>query len=157
MWPEFHRFQSAEIVRYMLVKRIMEPRLQVIAEADVFVRPVGWDSMIGLNTFIKETAGDKDLIANRMGLTTIKDDLILDDYFYFHCWSSWRLGMTVLNSIVVVPARFQLWVLKVFHFGQPGQAKMLTTMQTSSGERASGKMRKQKRKKTMLALKSVRN
>ena len=88
------------------------------------IRAAELDLMLDLETLIKETAADPDLIKLNCCLDDDNSHQILHDYKTVAKKLTHRWGIIMVDDRIIIHKTFRYAALNALHFGQPGLTKM---------------------------------
>ena len=80
--------------------------------------------MLDLETLIKETAADPDLIEVQCCIEDNNTQAIPDDYKQVAKKLTHRWGITMVDDGIIIPKSLRYAALNALHFGHPGINKM---------------------------------
>ena len=104
-------------VHYVRINRIAEQKAKPNRQQEDNIRSAELDSMLDLETLIKETAADRDLIELNCCIEDNNLQQIPQNYRY--CW-----GIIMVDDSIVIPKSLRYAALNALHFGHPGMSKM---------------------------------
>ena len=111
-------------VRYVRINHVIEERAPRNRQQEDNIRAAEFDFMLDLETLIKETSADPDLIELQCCL---EDKIMLaihEDYKHVAKRLTHRRGITMVDDRIIIPKSLRYAALNALHFGHPGVNKM---------------------------------
>ena len=110
-------------VHYVRINRIVEEKAKHKKQEDN-VRSAKLDFMLDLETLIKETAADPELIELNCCLEENNTNLIPNDYRTVAIKLTHRWGIIMVDDRIIIPKSLRYAALDALHSGHPGINKM---------------------------------
>ena len=111
-------------VRYVRIKGVIEERARRNREQEDNIRAAEIDFMLDLETLLKETSADPDLIELQCCLEDKYMLAIPEDYKHVAKRLTHRWGITMVDNRIIIPKSLRYAALNALHFGHPGVNKM---------------------------------
>ena len=111
-------------VHYVRINRVVEVKAKRNKQQEDNVRSAELDFMLDLETIIKETAADPDLIELNCCIEDNKQEQIPQNYKTVAKKLTHRWGIIKVADRIVVPKSLRYAALKALHFGHPGINRM---------------------------------
>ena len=111
-------------VHYVRINRVVEEKRKPNRQQEDNVRSAELDFMLDLETIIKETAADPDLIELGCCIEDNKLDQIPQNYKTVAKKLTYRWGIILVDDRIVIPKSLRYAALNALHFGHPGINKM---------------------------------
>ena len=111
-------------VHYVRINKVIETKAPRNRQQEDNIRAAELDFMLDLETLIKETAPDPDLIEVQCCIEDNKTQAIPDDYKQVAKKLTHRLGITMVDDRIIIPKSLRYAALNALHFGHPGINKM---------------------------------
>ena len=111
-------------VHYVRINRVVEEKPKRNRQQEDNVRSAELDFMLDLETIIKETAADPDLIELNCCIEDNKLDQIPQNYRTVAKKLTHRWGIILVDDRIVIPKSLRYAALNALHFGHPGINKM---------------------------------
>ena len=108
----------------MRIKNIIEPKAPRNRQQEDNIRSGELDFMLDLETLIKETAADPDLIEVQCCIEDNNIQAIPEDYKQVARKLTHRWGITMVNARIIIPRSLRYAALNALRFGHPGTNKM---------------------------------
>ena len=90
--------------------------------------------MLDLETLIKETAADPDLIEVQCCIEDNNAQAIPEEYKQVAKKLTHRWGISMVDDPIIIPKSLRYAALNALHFGHPGINKCATTQLSSGGQ-----------------------
>ena len=111
-------------VHYVRINKVIETKAPRNRQQEDNIRAAELDFMLDLETLIKETAADPDLIEVQCCFEDNNTQAIPDDYKHVAKKLNHRWGITVVDDLIIIPKSLRYAALNALHFGHPGINKM---------------------------------
>ena len=111
-------------VHYVRINKVIETKTPRNRQQEDNIRAAELDFMLDLETLIKETAADTDLIEVQCCIEDNNTQAIPDDYKHVAKKLTHRWGITMVDDRIIVPKSLRYAALNALHFGHPGINKM---------------------------------
>ena len=111
-------------VHYVRINKVIETEAPRHRQQEDDIRAAELDFMLDLETLIKETAADPDLIEVQCCIKDNNTQAIPDDYKQVAKKLIHRWGITMMDDRIVIPKSLRYAALNALHFGHPGINKM---------------------------------
>ena len=111
-------------VHYVRINRVVEEKQKRNRQQEDNVRSAELDFMLDLETIIKETAADPDLIELNCCIEDNKLDQIPQNYKTVAKKLTYRWGIILVDDRIVIPKSLRYAALNALLFGHPGINKM---------------------------------
>ena len=111
-------------VHYVRINRIVEKKTKRNRQQEYNIRSAELDFMLDLETLIKETAADPDLIELNCCIKDNNLEQIPQNYKTVAKKLTHRWGIIFVDDRIVIPKSLRYAALNALHFGHPGIIKM---------------------------------
>ena len=111
-------------VHYVRINKVIEPKAPRNRQQEDNIRAAEPDFMLDLETLIKETAADPDLIEVQCCIEDNNTQAIPDDYKQVAKKLTHRWGITMADDRIIIPKSLRYAALNALHFGHSGINKM---------------------------------
>ena len=111
-------------VHYVRINRVVETKAKRIKQQEDNVRSAELDFMLDLETLIKETTAEPELIELNCCLEHNKTKMIPNDYRTVAKKLTHRWGIIMVDDRIVIPKSLRYAALNALHFGHPDFNKM---------------------------------
>ena len=112
------------VVHYVTINRIVEEKSKRNIQQEDNVRSAELDFMLDLETLIKETVADTELIELNCCLEENNTNLIPNDYRTVAKKLTHGWGIIMGDDRIIIPKSLRYATLNALHFGHPGINKM---------------------------------
>ena len=112
------------VVHYVRINKVIETKAPRNRQQEDNIRAEELDFMLDLETRIKETAADADLIEVQCCIEDNNTQAIPDDYKQVAKKLTHRWGITMVDDRIFIPKSLRYAALNALHFGHPGINKM---------------------------------
>ena len=111
-------------VHYVRVNKIIETKAPRNRQEEDNIRSAELDFMLDLETLIKETAGDPDLVDVQCCIEDNNIQAIAEDYKQVARKLTHRRGITMVNDQIIISKSLRYAALITLHLGHPEMNKM---------------------------------
>ena len=111
-------------VHYVRINKVIETKAPRNRLQEDNIRSAEFDFMLDLETLIKETAADPDLIEIQCCIEDNNTQAIPEEYKQVAKKLTHRWGITMVDDRIIFPKSLRYAALNALHFGHPGINKM---------------------------------
>ena len=111
-------------VHYVRINKVIETKAPRNRQQEDNIRAAEHDFILDLETLIKETVADPDLIKVQCYIEDNNTQAIPDDYKQVAKKLTHRWGITMVDDRIIITKSLHYAALKALHFGHPGINKM---------------------------------
>ena len=111
-------------VQYIRINKVIETKAPTNRQQEDNIRAAELDFMLEMETLIKETAADPDIIEVQCCIEDNNTRVIPDDYKQVAKKLTHRWGITMVDDRIIIPKSLRYTALNALHFGHPGINKM---------------------------------
>ena len=107
-------------LHYIRINKVIETKDPRNRQQEDNIRAAELDFMLDLETLIKETAADPDLIEVQCCIEDNNTQAIPNDYRQVAKKLTHRWGLTMVDDRIIIPKSLRYAALNALHFGHPG-------------------------------------
>ena len=115
---------ESKIISYIRINRVAETNFTSTQRAEENVRKAEMDFMLDLQSIIKETAADPEILKVKLCLERDRKEQIPEEYKGVAKKLTTRGGELLVDDRIVVPKSLRSSALNSLHFGHPGITRM---------------------------------